>query len=493
MRVFGAGTQGRIFPARDRRVIDVAYRGGMFLGPILKLDQCTEDAWRIRIDAWTDPAAAPPDCDATPLPDSPVLGPWRRHSWTRSFPRETVATSGSYNLAGHTYTISVPAHGHAPHVAFFSCNGFGDIRSVRRTPDKEALWRDLIARSPQLLIGGGDQLYSDELFSHPPLERVQAPLDLVHWTPQPAALISAFLELYRRRWHGTACAQAMAQIPGIYTWDDHDIFDGWGSYPDAAQRSAGFQCMFKVAAAAFDLIQSGPGQVSQAHRLQWHVIPGNPELVIVALDVRGDRSQTQVMGETQWNDFKALLRDLPPVPHGLTRQILVVSSIPVVHMRFPRLLEHLTRELRDDIIDHWENHRHLGERLRLVANLLDHANPGQTRITILSGDVHLGCRGHFVDTRGPLRKVIHQLTSSGIVHPPPTPLELLGILNVTDASPQELEPGLVSSVADIGNRAVLAARNYLDLNFDPPGRGSRMWAQWIAEDGPVEPMLVLST
>lgn len=27
----------------------------------------------------------------------------------------------------------------------------------------------------------------------------------------------------------------------LCSWDDHDIFDGWGSYPDYLQKSAVFQ------------------------------------------------------------------------------------------------------------------------------------------------------------------------------------------------------------------------------------------------------------
>lgn len=36
-------------------------------------------------------------------------------------------------------------------------------------------------------------------------------------------------------------AAALASIPFHFSWDDHDIFDGWGSYPDYLQKSAVFQ------------------------------------------------------------------------------------------------------------------------------------------------------------------------------------------------------------------------------------------------------------
>ena len=34
-------------------------------------------------------------------------------------------------------------------------------------------------------------------------------------------------------------------------WDDHDIFDGWGSYSDEEQASPVFQTIFDAARAAF--------------------------------------------------------------------------------------------------------------------------------------------------------------------------------------------------------------------------------------------------
>lgn len=36
-------------------------------------------------------------------------------------------------------------------------------------------------------------------------------------------------------------AAALANVPYTFVWDDHDIFDGWGSYPDYLQHSAVFQ------------------------------------------------------------------------------------------------------------------------------------------------------------------------------------------------------------------------------------------------------------
>ena len=39
------------------------------------------------------------------------------------------------------------------------------------------------------------------------------------------------------------------------TWDDHDIFDGWGSYPDGLQNCPVFQGCYQAAKRFYLLFQ----------------------------------------------------------------------------------------------------------------------------------------------------------------------------------------------------------------------------------------------
>ena len=82
--------------------------------------------------------------------------------------------------------------------------------------------------------------------------------------------------------------------------------------------------------------------------------------------------------------------------------------------------------LEDDLKDHWHSRSHKVERLRLIHRLLQFAEKKETRVTLLSGDVHVGAVGVIESQRaGSMNNhanVIHQLTSSGIVHPAPPPL-----------------------------------------------------------------------
>ena len=58
--------------------------------------------------------------------------------------------------------------------------------------------------------------------------------------------IEGFYEkLYLERWNIPVMSGIFASIPSVMMWDDHDIFDGWGSYPDDLQACDVYQAIFK--------------------------------------------------------------------------------------------------------------------------------------------------------------------------------------------------------------------------------------------------------
>lgn len=471
----------------------------MLIGPILKLRASAAHEWAVRVDVILAPGEALPMLDGGVEPSERVNHPsgYRRISWDLKWIREAEETERGYRIDGRLYSVRVPPLAQVPRVAFFSCNGFSGPNYARRVGQKNALWTDLMGQKPHMLIGGGDQVYGDELFGKAPLARVENPRQLAALARPPASLTSAYFQLYARRWMGCEIMEAMATIPGIYTWDDHEIFDGWGSYTPEVQKSRGFQAMFQAAAAAFDLIQVGPGWTgSPDHRLQVLRLEGPVELVVVALDLRSCRTRDEVLGEDQWTQLKAALRGLPPLRASQRREIMVVSSIPVIYLRFGAVFEGLPTDLQDDLIDHWESHYHRGEQLKLINNLIEHIEPGRCRVTILSGDVHVASRGQVVDTRrGGETKILSQFTSSGIVHPGPNAMEVALLKLASKEGPRRLEPGLESSLSEVGPDVIMPRRNWLRLWFDRVGESDkgRLWAEWRTEEGPVQPLVVLSS
>ena len=126
------------------------------------------------------------------------------------------------------------------------------------------------------------------------------------------------------------------------------------------------------------------------------------------LDLRSDRTEDRVMGEQAW---VTLLDSLEQLEEKNCRHLLVMSSIPVLFLN-RRAIENLLgfvpgqQELEDDLLDHWRARTHGTERLRLIHRLLDFARRSGCRVTILSGNVHIGALGELESRRGtPARRV----------------------------------------------------------------------------------------
>lgn len=496
----------------------------------------------------------------------------------------------SYGLQGQadaSWRFTVPAQEQAPRMAYFSCNGFSDPKAMKSfKPAAQAVWQDLlnnhdvhyrpaayvVDREQQwheervheqqlqrfhLLIGGGDQVYMDGVWSDPGLKELKT------WTEwdedqqatyvPPAGLLSRIkaycLGVYLQRWarsgSGTAgCGQAFATSPTVMMWDDHDIFDGWGSYGPKLQKCPLLQAMFRIAREAFWVFQLQmpsellpeltdrnppqakdpwwapvdwaavakadplglaflPNQAGFSHRL---VLPG---LTLNVMDLRTDRSQLQVMSADTWAAWQAVWR--AERPDTATGHQLIISSVPVVHPKLSTAEtitswqgDDVVEGLGDDLNDHWAHDRHDDERKRLVRALMQLAETAVCRVTIVSGDVHVAAWGNALrktSTRNVHR--INQLTSTAIVHPSLftwSEKAFLMLLRMKAAFTQDLDTEHQAKLLDFPGTSstIQATRNWLALEFDadrpasdamamasapvPPKRlQGRLWATWRCE------------
>lgn len=120
----------------------------------------------------------------------------------------------------------------------------------------------------------------------------------------------------------------------------------------------------------------------------------------------------------------------------------------------------------------------------------ENAKIRNAKTVLLSGDVHVGCLGIIRDLRSLQPISIHQVVSSGIVHPAPTYLEWLGILAVTNDDLEYLEETR-SITADMlkpqGSNKYIRARNFVTLL---EGTDAKLWVNWINEgkDKPAFPL-----
>jgi hypothetical protein len=382
-------------------------------------------------------------------------------------------------------------------MAYASCNGFSDPKVMKKIDDNNYLWKDVAkkhGREPfNMLLMGGDQIYSDSMWTLVPELRAWSELNwkerkMARFAPMRAAVDAFFFNTYVNRWAQPEVAAMFASIPTAMMWDDHDIFDGWGSYPDDQRRSEVYQGIFEIARVYFRVFQLG----AAADETRAGTIPGQKQfsfghrvadVAVLALDLRSERTEDQVMSDESWN---AVERWMDGVVAGCTH-LFLLSSIPVVHPDFglvERLLGALPgqQELEDDLKDHWRSLPHRKERLRLIHRLFNFSAANKCRVTILSGDVHVGALGMLQSDRtdAPINaRVINQLTSSGIVHPAPPGMVLYFLESVADKV-ERIDRGITAEMVEFPATSYrfIGARNWLSLEAD---RERTIWANWFVE------------
>ncbi len=412
-------------------------------------------------------------------------------------PQGEQEQSVSYRIAGFEASFEVPGTATQPRFAFTSCNGFSHPRLMKMVDEPLVMWKDMTAwheeKPYHLILMGGDQVYADAIW--------EVAGSLKRWSERPAkerfkAAFTAtmrrqverfYFDLYCDRFGQRDMVSMLSRVPTVMMWDDHDIFDGWGSYPAQQQESAVYQGIFELAREHFCLFQLK----AKPQALPSFVLPGSDgynsvfdlgDVAVAVLDLRSERTWDQVMSPASWD---AVLPAIDRLGEG--GHLLVISSIPVVYLDLGIVEKGLAlvpgqQELEDDLQDHWRARSHQLERLRMLHRLLEFASKKQRRVTILSGDVHIAALGVAESIRGVAAgdnsQIINQLISSGIVHPPPPALAVWAYERIGDQV--EVDRGIEARLLKFpGTRQrFIGARNWLSLRPDPSGR---IWAEWRAE------------
>jgi len=465
---------------------------------------------------WSAEGADESDADCADLKLFDGLKAWRFDWGVEQTDKEQKI---EYALTGDgaSYAYNVPAKDRPPRIAYTSCAGFHDPKGVRDIKGrKNAMWEDLAQRHREqgayhLMVMGGDQVYADQIWEVIPQLKswIQKPLEEQEGeelTEETMAQIGHFYsELYSESWGEEETAWVMSRVPALMTWDDHDIFDGWGSRSTALQNTRVYEQIYEIARDYFRLFQlqanddedlpaamllkrDGGGE---RKNLTYTYRIGN-DVALAMLDMRSERTRERVMGPETWEALRGWMRrNLNGCKH-----LLVVSSIPVVYVDANMLEGTLglvpgQQDLEDDFRDQWQSRAHLQERLNLIHELFDLAKDKHCRATIVSGDVHLGALGHItseLDGRSPAEaNAIVQLISSPLVNTPLSgkviflmekAITLMGILG---RKGEEVDRGIRAEMLQLpgSNQHFIKARNWLSLELD---ERHRICARWYAED-----------
>ncbi len=402
-----------------------------------------------------------------------------------------VGPDVGYRLDGRRFAVVTDLSGDLA-IGFVSCNGQENGDETRSHEDRDVMWRRLAAegraRPFALLLHGGDQLYADEAVeAHPETRRwAELPIDEkpgVAWTDEmETAVRGYFFRRYLALMQQPAFAELGSRVPSLMIWDDHDIFDGWGSHPKGLQESPVALGLFRAAREMFVLFQLGadpaalPGTCRDRTGASFSQDARFPGFSVLLPDLRSERTPERVMGPRGWEAFEAGLND---APDGDRR--IVVSSVPALGPRLS-LVEALLdlypgqQQYEDDLRDQWQSRGHRAEWVRFLSALEDEAVRRAGPVTVVSGEIHLATRGEMRLSDG---TALHQLVASGITHPkPPAAMAVgLGLLSRLGHSPLPGRPIRLKRLP--GQGAVYTAeRNYLVLR-----RRSGTWtASWELEE-----------
>lgn len=416
-----------------------------------------------------------------------------------TLPPAEDTTEHTYSINSTPYTFAVPGTQTKDlRIAFASCNGSeAETPFTKPFPGRNALWEHMYDTHAEekyhILIQGGDQLYADSVWRDIAflVEWRTLPREEQYTTPMPDEVFeeirSYYFACYLSYWAQPHIRDAMATIPNIMIWDDHDIFDGWGSWNDRWQASPVYQGLFRAARDAFYLFQRGEIPPADINTASIAITMGHTAFVVP--DLRSERTRKDVMGAEGWTWLETTLQSI-----GNDKQhMILVSSVPLATSHFSALDPILTgfpsfiarrlpkkinpKQFADDIHDQWRVPAHRKEWLRMLNRLLDFAEETDTRVSTLSGEIHLGARSTIKRRDA----VIHQFIASGISHKPASSLvvwfcELLskGVQDVSKDIDVRMEHFFPT-----GRRRYLRARNWLSLELT---QDKHLRACWNAEN-----------
>ncbi|KAI1081917.1 hypothetical protein F5B20DRAFT_38364 [Whalleya microplaca] len=436
---------------------------------------------------------------------------------------------------GPTTGFFIPARGQSMNLMFHSCNGF----SLSVNPDDlsgpDPMWRDVLnnhqTRPFHVMIGGGDQVYNDGVMRQTrhfqewlqiknPLHKSNTP-----FTPQMQdEMEQYYLERYMTWFSQGLFSLANSQIPMVNMYDDHDIIDGFGSYPHHFMKSPVFSGLGNVAFKYYMLFQhqSLPGETEESEP-SW-VLGTKPgpyinelsrslflhlgsRVALLAVDCRTERTRDEVLTDDTWK--KLMDRCYDEIAKGKTQHLLVLLGVPIAYPRLVWLENILTSrlmdpikalgkagllgnflnhfdggvEVLDDLDDHWTAKNHKDERRLVIEDLQDLAADRSVRVTILSGDVHLAAIGQFYSNpKQNLAKhkdfrYMPNIISSAIANTPPPDLmaDILNKRNKVHHFDKETDEDMIPIFANgvdgkpRNNKRLLPHRNWCSIREYVPG------------------------
>ncbi len=338
-------------------------------------------------------------------------------------------------------------------VALLSCNAIEHTDERTRFDMWNRLREQIDAGRVDLLLHCGDQVYADDIWRR--YEKYTS-------GPSVEVLTAEYRREYVSLWgENTPIRDVLASCPSVMMWDDHDIYDGYGSNDDDELESS--QRYFQAAAQAFrefQAINNPPMDPAFLRLKDGTPVPAEDSFFscfrshgigFILLDARSRRDYLRscVLGENQLGVLETVLDAWTEDPS--LRWLYVVVGVPLVHAKVAGVLRIIERTgdvlgVEDDLRDTWVSPNNLEECRRLLMLLFDFMVRRQdVEPTLLCGDAHVGTVARIWSDihslRNGRRPEFYQVTSSGIAHPAPTGLKSFVIRHGTRSVRHDLSEG----------------------------------------------------
>ncbi|KAI1341557.1 hypothetical protein F5Y15DRAFT_360201 [Xylariaceae sp. FL0016] len=215
------------------------------------------------------------------------------------------------------------------------------------------MWKDVLQKNVEcggfhVQLGLGDQIYGDRLWKEVPLLKQWLAMPgkdnrkNASWTARHEEDVThAYFHFYTSHFDQPFLREAFAQIPHVCQIDDHDIFDGYGSYPDYMQNSQMFKNIGRIALDMYLLFQHHTTLEvlrNVSHDLDLFTITGQgwhfvkflgPAVVIVGADLRSERTQSRVLAGPTYQGLFPKVAMLPPS----VQHCIWLLSVPLIYPR----------------------------------------------------------------------------------------------------------------------------------------------------------------
>lgn len=419
--------------------------------------------------------------------------------YTMRIKMTTAEQKISYKIGAETGEFYVPGSHDTPHILYTSCNDMDKEGTDRN-------WGSVLMQHNEkpihLGLGGGDQIYCDGILDIPDIKSLLAQNDnnttfvrTLFSEDLAKEVLNFYINNYIRYLQHPAYKKILSSVPHLNMNDDHEIFDGWGSYPVMLQNCEVMTGIFQIAQQVYlgfqhhmqeseaqekygYLIGTTRFQKNNRHfnRQSFSFLREVNSCAILGLDHRGERTREKILSQGVYDEIYTALGNIS----SQCKHLLLMVGVPIVfpdvsathsffdaadpysdHNTLFKKISHsfvtaitgkdafgLSEPTDDIVYDHWECKEHIAERDNFIRKIMQFANnrfleKKPIRISLLSGDIHLAAAGAISPER-PIDRIaqnpffIMQLISSGIGSKWESAF-LLKLLELTAAKKQYIE------------------------------------------------------